>query len=273
MADQLKLPPIVSRIPRYGWARRLLRWRPPQAPAGWSTGPPDFVGVGAQRAGSSWWYRVALESHPAVVRVEGRMKELQYFTRFWKDEAPGDIAERYYDYFPRPAGAITGEWTPRYMFDHWSMRMLRAAVPDARILIILRDPVERYRSALEAWEPRGTRQGPVLDALAAAISRGAYADQLRRVFDLYPREQVLVLQYERCTAEPFAEMKRTWAFLGLDPAAGPQQGPPEEVRPPRSKPALPDEIRQDLVARLRYDVAQVADLCPELDLSLWKNFG
>ena len=66
---------------------------------------------------------------------------------------PADFVERYHRNFPRPAGGVTGEWTPRYMYDHWSLRLLRRAAPEARILVILRDPIERYRSALEAWRP------------------------------------------------------------------------------------------------------------------------
>jgi Sulfotransferase domain len=273
MTDQLKLPPFVARLPRNGLTRRLLRWRPPAPPPGWRTGPPDFVGVGAQRAGSSWWYRVGVESHPHVARVPGRMKELQYFTRFWHEDVPPDFVASYHDYFPRPEGAITGEWTPRYMFDHWSMRMLREAAPDAKVLVILRDPVERYRSALEAWRPTRGRQRKGLDALAAAVARSAYADQLRGVFASFPRAQVLVLQYEKCTADPAGQMRRTWEFLGLDPGDQAGEEPPEETRAPRPKPELAAEVRADLVARLRRDVEDVADLCPELDVSLWRNFA
>lgn len=268
MPDRLKLP----RIPKRRWSRRLLRRLSPAAPPGWRTGPPDFVGVGAQRSGSSWWYRVAVESHPRVVRVESRLKELHYFDRFWNGEIPPDMVGRYHRFFPRPAGAITGEWTPRYMYDHWSMRLLHEAAPEARLLVILRDPVERFRSGFAARRRVAVTRGRTMDELATAVARGAYADQLRHVFDLYPRKRVLVLQYERCTADPVSEMKRTWRFLGLEPVPELQQGPREQVRPPARKPDLPATMRNDLVARLRHDVNQVAQLCPEIDVSLWPNF-
>lgn len=268
MPDRLKLP----RPKKRRWNRRFLRRIPPSAPPGWETGPPDFVGVGAQRSGSSWWYRVAVELHPRVVRVEGRLKELHYFDRFWNGDVPADLAKRYHSYFPRPANAITGEWTPRYMYDPWSMRLLSEAAPEARILVILRDPVERFRSGFAARRRIGVSRGRTLDELAAAVSRGAYTEQLRRVFDFFPRERVLVLQYERCTADPVGEMERTSRFLGLEPIAGAQQGPRERVRPPSGKPELAARMREDLVARLRHDVEQVASLCPEIDVSLWPNF-
>ncbi len=233
--------------------------RPPPTPPDWRTGPPDFVGVGAQRSGSGWWYRFAIESHPRVVGDRDNIKELHYFDRFWNGDVPADFAERYHTFFPRPAGAISGEWTPRYMHDHWSIRLLREAAPEARLLVILRDPVERFRSALAAW-PRRTAlgRGRILDQIAVAVSRGAYAEQLSRLFDLFPREQVLVLQYERCVADPVAEMARTCRFLGLEPMSEPPQQLAKRSRPPNRKPELCSELHQDLVARLRFDVERLA---------------
>ena len=143
--------------------------------------------MGAQRAGTTWWYR-GLEAHDRVVRPKGRRKELHYFNRFWQGEVPDDLVERYAELFPKPEGTITGEWTPRYMHDFWSLRLLARAAPDARILVLLRDPVERWRSgtaravrlAEEAGEPIRLVQ------LSDAVWRGFYFEQLRRIFDLFP---------------------------------------------------------------------------------------
>ena len=93
------------------WAEPV---EPPDCPPGWTTGPPDFVGIGAQRCGTSWWYR-GLEAHPGVARVKGRRKELHYFNRFWDGAVPEDMAAGYRALFPRPEGALVGEWTPRYL--------------------------------------------------------------------------------------------------------------------------------------------------------------
>ena len=50
-----------------------------------------------------------------------------------------------------------------------------------------------------------------------ALTRSLYAPQLERIFEHYPREQVLVLQYERCVADTAAQLRRTYAFIGADP--------------------------------------------------------
>jgi Sulfotransferase family len=199
-------------------------------------------------------------------------KELHYFDRFWNGHIPADFVERYHELFPRPESGIAGEWTPRYMYDHWSIRLLHEAAPDARILVILRDPIERFRSALAMRRRMRLGLGRILDEVASAVSRSAYAEQLGRVFDFFPREQVLVLQYERCVAEPVAEMERTCHFLGLEPVSPPPPELLEPRRPPNRKPELPPGIRDDLVARLGHDTKRVVDLCPEIDLSLWPSF-
>lgn len=245
----------------------------PPCPEGWRTGPPDFVGIGAQRSGTSWWYR-GIEAHPEVVRIKGQRKELHYFNRFWSGEVPTDFAERYHSLFPRPDGKLSGEWTPRYMHDYWSLPLLREAAPEARILVILRDPVDRYRSGaarmvrLAEEQRRPLRMIEITDALW----RSFYHEQLKRAFELYPREQVLVLQFERCRADPAREMERTCRFLGLEPF---EELPSQLVRErsPRDKPAFPDRTREELVARLADDVRKLAATCPEIDLSLWPNFS
>jgi hypothetical protein len=265
--------PISPRLPKRRWSRRLLRHQPPPLPDGWHTGPPDFVGVGAQRSGSSWWFRHAVESHPQVVRTDDQLKELHFFDRFWNGDVPADFAERYHRFFPRPEGTITGEWTPRYMFDFWSMRLLRRAAPDARILVILRDPIERFRSGFAMRRRWGITRGRTLDALASAVARSAYSDQLSRVFEVYPREQVLVLQYERCVMDQMTEMRRTLEFLGLDPLPAPPDQVREKSRPPREKPDLSAEMRAELVARLLPDVDRLVAMCREIDVSLWPSFA
>lgn len=246
----------------------------PECPAGWHTAPPDFVGVGAQRSGTSWWYRL-IERHPRVVRIEGQSKELHFFGRFWSGEVPEDLSDRYARFFPRPAGSISGEFTPRYMYDFWSLRLLRRAAPDARLLVLLRDPVERYRSGVARLIRRNADKGRPLDLMmfADGLHRGLYHQQLKRVFEVFPSERVLVQQYERCVADTPGQLAETCRFLGLEPFAELPAPAQTRERPPNPKPLLTEEMREDLVARLQDDVRRLVELCPQIDLSLWRNFG
>ena len=103
------------------------------------------------------------------------------------------------------------------MLDAWTPALLREAAPEARLLVLLRDPVERFRSGRTLAENRLTVGSTARAAANAAFNRGLYADQLLRLWRAFPREQVLVLQYERCVADARAQLARTFVFLGLEP--------------------------------------------------------
>jgi len=252
--------------------RYLIPIEDPEVPEGQVTGPPDIVGIGAQRAGTTWWWRGAIRSHPGFVRDVKPGKELHFFDRFWDGrQVPDDLAAAYARQFPRPPGAITGEWTPRYMHDFWALPLLHRCAPDARILVMLRDPVERYRSGLAREMRLAGEDGMPLEIaiVGDAVHRSLYSPQLRRLFELYPPERVLVLQYERCRAEPRAEMQRTQAFLGLEPLTDVPPDLDRQVGGRREPAPLADELRAELGDRLADDARQTAGLCPDVDLSLW----
>ena len=256
---------------------RLRPWNAPleipDCPEGWVTGPPEYVGIGAQRCGTSWWYD-AMRRHPAIERSPIG-KEVHYFDRFWQGDEPENLAEEYASLFPRPPGQVTGEWTPRYLADFWTAPLLRRAAPEAKLLVMFRDPVARYRSAVARLHRLAAQRGDrvLLASVSDATWRGFYHQQLRHVLEFFPREQVLVLQFERCVEDPVGEMQRTWRFVGLEP--------PEEVpgrllkhkQAGRSTPELAPQVSEELAERYRDDAAQLAELCPEIDLSLWRSLA
>ena len=178
------------------------------------TGPPDFVGVGAQRAGTTWWFDLLL-SHPQIRPPKGRRKEQHFFDRFGAEPMTDADVAAYAELFRRRRGQICGEWTPRYMGDVWALRLIQRAAPEAKILILLRDPIERYRSGILHRAQRGAYRRPELIA-SDAIERGRYGTQMKRVSEIFAPEQVLVLQYERCVQDPVGQYRRTLAHLGVD---------------------------------------------------------
>jgi hypothetical protein len=235
------------------------------------TGPPDFIGMGTQRSGTTWWQRL-LKRHPAIKTPLNRKKEQHFFDRFGKRPMePSDIA-RYYELFPRGPGELSGEWTPRYMRDIWGPRVVAQAAPDAKVLVMFRDPVERYRSGVLH---QGARTPYRSDEWLAtdAIERGRYALQLRRVYDYFDKDQVLVLQYEQCRVDPFAQYRRTLEFLGA-----PQHEPKEPTRTRGTaqksrKEPIWEDLRYAIVRELEEEVVALAELVPDLDVGLWENFA
>jgi Sulfotransferase family len=252
----------------------------PECPPSWTTAPPDFVGIGAQRCGTTWWYEGAILAHPLVAVPHGRRKELHFFNRYWRDEVESDLATRYARYFPRPGASITGEWTPTYMSDYWTVPLLAEAAPEARYVIMLRDPVERYHSAIGPTLKRAhERKAHVLSAIIAsnAVLHSMYYGQVRRAFEILGRDRVLVLQYERCVDDPLGQMRRTQRFLGLEPLTAMPGALGHHVPSGRvfggEKPELSARLRSELTSTLADDVRQVAALCPEIDSARWPNFA
>ncbi len=267
---------FLRRLARRGASRPGgARWtdtepQPPDCPPDWVTGPPDFVGVGAQKAGTTWWFHL-ITAHPAVHQDPRQRPELHFWDRFSHSRPTADDIARYHRLFARPPGVKAGEKTPDYMAYYWAPAMLKQAAPDARIIVLLRDPIERYLSA----RAHGAEAGWLLDKTNEAIlfERGLYTSQVRRLHEVFGRQQVLVLQYEQCVRDPAALIARTYDFLGLDPHV-----PGDDVvRKGRNvaraaKVTLDDArlgaMRDAYAPDVRTLVAEVSDL----DLGLWPNF-
>jgi hypothetical protein len=212
--------------------------------------------------------------HPQVRPPRERRKELHFFDRFDGHRMHDSDVAAYHDLFPRKRGDVAGEWTPAYMGDFATPRLLKRAAPDARLLVLLRDPIERFRSGVQHRMSRGGPERTWQSSAVDAIERGRYATQLERVLEFYDSERVLVLQYERCRADPHGEYARTLRFLGV----------PDDREPPEFEQARGTtmaarkidpwpELVEALRAALDPEVERLRALVPDLDLGLWKNFA
>jgi hypothetical protein len=242
------------------------------AAAASTTGPPDFIGVGTQRSGTTWWFETLL-GHPQIRPPRGRRKEQHFFDRFCAEEMTAEHVAEYHSRFPRRPEQIAGEWTPRYMHDFWTPRLIARAAPDARLLIMFRDPVERFRSGVPHRLSRSP-DGRVEAVTADAIERGRYATQLARVLAFHDHSKLLILQYEKCVADPAGQLRRTLRFLGVDDSYRhdsfqQQRGTTQAAR----KQPLPAGLVEGLQATLEPEVARLATMTPEIDVSLWRNFA
>jgi hypothetical protein len=231
--------------------------------------------VGAQRSGTTRWFDLIV-AHPQVTAPMATRKELHYFDRFHADAFTARDAAAYSEYFPRPEGALTGEWSPSYLASPWAPAMLAAAAPQARLLVLLRDPVERYLSGLQRQHRVARARGEPLNAMAPldAFARGLYHAQLTHLLRRFARSQVLVLQYERVSAEPRTELRRTYEFLGLSGSGYAPDLAALEAHPNRQaeKPELHPEVRRALVEAYAGEVALLIGDYPEIDVGLWPNF-
>jgi hypothetical protein len=276
-----------SFIPSTGFARpRSKRWKrwmkelrrtppdsvrttPPACPPDARLGPPDFVGVGAQRCGTSWWFGL-LRAHPECdIRS---IKEIHYFDRFWRESFDEADVDGYYRYFPRKAGLRSGEWTPRYMLDPWTPPLLHQAAPDASLLVMVRDPLERYVSGLTHYL---SRRGPLDPTIAdIAFERGLYAKQLTHLMRSFDGRRVLVLQLERCIRSPETELATTFDFLDLAPIDPVHLGlQTSGDRTPRPTLRIDDATRARLIQNYEQDVLDLPEIADRIDLGMWPNFS
>ncbi|HEU4976324.1 MAG TPA: hypothetical protein VFT50_14625 [Baekduia sp.] len=260
------------------------------------TGPPDFVGVGTLNSGTQWWHSLLLR-HPDIVGPRDR-RELHFFEQFCTREMTDADIAAYHAAFPRPRGKLAGEWTPRYAYDVWAPGLLKRAAPDAKLLLLVSDPLERYRDRLEQGPEEGDEAGDEQIFMADASARGRYAVQLQNLLRSFDREQILVLQQEQCLRDPAGQYVRTLRFLGvrddvlpvnlraLTGDRGAQayvavrrrlglarrrlrgRTPPATIRP-----ELWPDIELALRTDLESDVGELCALVPDIDLTLWPAFA
>jgi hypothetical protein len=200
---------------------------------------PDFLIIGAQKAGTTALYAY-LRRHPAITGPS--WKEVSYFDRHY-----GRGEAWYRGNFPnrvRARGKLVGEASPSYMFHPLGPERVKALVPEARLVALVRNPVDRalshyhhevalgreplsFEHALDAEDERlrGEEERLATDPSYfsrawwshAYKARGRYAEQLERWFAIFPPEQVLILPSEDLGAEPEGTYARVLAFLGAAP--------------------------------------------------------
>jgi hypothetical protein len=181
---------------------------------------PDFLIIGAMKSGTSSLYRNLVE-HPEVNPAV--TKEVHYFTKHF-DRGP----DWYGSQFPPGPGRISGEATPTYMFHRGALDRMAAAAPNAKLIAILRNPVDRawshYRMRHSGGtETRGFREivehapstAATDDASDNYVRWGEYADALDQVVSRFPREQLLVQLFDDLTLCPAELYDSTCAFLGI----------------------------------------------------------
>ena len=115
--------------------------------------------------------------------------------------------------------SITGEATPYYLFDPPVAKRMAEIVPQARLIALLRNPVDRAFSHYQMQVKRGTEPRTFEEAIeqqhSSYMSRGIYVDQLLRWFEVFSKEQMLVLKSEDFFKRPVETLKVVLTFLDL----------------------------------------------------------
>jgi len=201
---------------------------------------PDFFIAGAPKAGTTALH-AALARHPDLYL--SAVKEPKFFLTDGPPPAlggPGD-AKTYREHVWRkpdyealfasaPPGAIRGESTPFYLYNRAAQQRIKKLIPQARMIIVLRDPVERAHSNWTHLWSSGL--DPIDDFVRACDAEdrriaagwadfwhykriGLYGEQLEHLYTVFPADQVLLLRYLDLVDNPSGTLDRICAFLGV----------------------------------------------------------
>ena len=207
---------------------------------------PSFIIIGAQRCGTTSLYDY-LSHHPQI--IPSPVKELFYFDDYYTRPI-----EWYKSFFPTKkeqeklerdlvASVITGEASPSYFFHPYAAKRIKETLPQIKLILVLRDPIERAYSHYnhikrltretlsfeEAIEKEEQRITPDIEKLEkdefykadqrrdySYLTRGYYAKQLKEWFKHFPKEQLLIVQSEEFYRETPKVYNEIVEYLGLN---------------------------------------------------------
>jgi Sulfotransferase domain len=211
-------------------------------------GLPDFLIIGAKRGGTTSLYNYLLE-HPGILPLlpsREHIKGAHYLdsnfhrgTRWYRSHFPTGAYRRLRE---RSGPVAVGEASPYYLFHPLAAERAASLVPDTRLIVLLRDPVERafshykervrhgaeplcFEEALEreperlAGEAERIVREPGYSSFAhehhSYLAQGRYLDMLPAWLERFDRERMLILPSEDFYADPQSTVDRVTAFLGL----------------------------------------------------------
>ncbi len=217
---------------------------------------PDFLVVGAAKCGTTSLFDWIC-THPMVARpmTDGMpRKELLFFdynfhrgADWYRKHFPLEATRREFEAeHGRPF--ITGEATASYLTGYWVPERVRRVVPEVKLIVTLRNPIDRAFSAFqmsrrerleecESFEQaialEGERLAGELERVHSDprynpplppplgywsyLQRSRYAEHVARWLEVFPREQMLFLRFEDIVADPSGALERAHSFLGLPP--------------------------------------------------------
>ncbi len=206
---------------------------------------PDFIIIGAQKGGTTSLYNLLI-GHPCI--ASALVKEVHFFDKnfmkgitWYKAHFPSFLY-KYYAKKMHGLNFITGEASPYYIFHPHAPKRISEIVPRVKIIVLLRNPIDRayshyheevrrereplsFEDAIKReWERINGEMGKMLEdenyysfnhQYYSYLSRGIYVDQLKVWMNFFPKEQILILKSEDFYSYPETTLRRVVEFLNL----------------------------------------------------------
>jgi len=171
----------------------------------------DFIGIGAGKSGSTWLYNNII-SHPDV--YDGNPKEIQFFNKHYDKGI-----EWYNSYFSDSGDKVCGEFSVQYLLCPECPQKIKKHFPDAKLIVILRDPVKRmYSDYLHSIRKNDISQGTEYKEFIKdkkKLMSGVYYEYLKRYYDYYDPKKIKVLILEDVVADQERYIKEVYQYIGL----------------------------------------------------------
>jgi Sulfotransferase domain len=192
----------------------------------------DFIIAGAQKSGTTALHYF-LQKHPQITL--GDQQEMHFFDNDDFFSAPPADYELLHRHFPPVApSTIAGECTPSYLYYEPAMERIWNYNSQIKLLILLRNPVERafahwnmqrfkgresldFLDAVKTEKTRATEASPLQFRRFSYVDRGFYSEQLERVWKFFSRPQVKVIKFEEFQDNNRETLNGIFEFLGVKP--------------------------------------------------------
>jgi len=182
----------------------------------------DFIGIGAQKAGTTWLAR-CLSEHPEV--CFSKKKEINFFNKtyqFYIKNEPWNYkkgTEWYAHFFNNcAADKLKGEFSVQYLYDQETPKLIKKHYPDAKLILVLRNPADQvysaYLHALSQYKlPSFTT---MVENKSHLIEYAYYSKYIENYLAYFNREQILILLFDEIKNNPLSVVKKTYEFLNID---------------------------------------------------------
>jgi hypothetical protein len=179
----------------------------------------DFIGIGVNKAATSWIYR-CLKDHPDV--CVSNPKEVDFFN-FNYEKGPSWYAESFAHCDTKK---VLGEYSPSYMHRPEVPKRIHTHYPNARLIVCLRNPLERLLSSYYYNLERGKYRFPSIkkqlendpNAWENLVEKSMYHKNISRFLEYFPKEQMLIVFFEDIQKNPKKFMRTVQEFIGIDPS-------------------------------------------------------
>ncbi|MEQ8239652.1 MAG: sulfotransferase domain-containing protein [Cyclobacteriaceae bacterium] len=188
----------------------------------------DFLVIGVQKSGTSWLYN-CLKEHPEI-GVPLKKREVEYIGGpLYREHGGMDWFRGLFNHLPDSNNLKYGDVSVEYIFDAGSAYEVKKYFPNCKIILILRNPIDRFLSSLEWNKRRGQLKDEndhgVLEALKKGNSevienisnRGFYAEQVSFYYESFPKENIFIADFEKIKESPSEVIKSIFSFLSVDP--------------------------------------------------------